>query len=224
MNDNFNFKPRGLVEQVLQLLTDAILDGKIKEGDKLVETRLQKQFGISSSPIRESFRELEKKGLVVIIPRKGAFVKEVKRTDIEENFPIRAVLEGLAARLAFERMTPADMDDLEKTFKKMEKAAISNDAKSYWMFHHHFHDQIIEKSNNRVLIEKLEKLRMQSLMYKVTLLYFKEDLQNSYKLHKQMFTFFKDRNTKPKLIGDIIRNHIDEARSRFLRYIDERKF
>jgi len=224
MVDNWDFKPKGLVDQVTQLLTDAILDGSVKEGDKLVETRLQKQFGISRSPIREAFRELEKKGLVVIVPRKGAFVKEVTRIDIEENFPVRAVLEGLAAKLAFERIMDEDINELEKTFKKMEKSVHNNDVKGYWRYHNHFHDQIIEKSKNRVLIDKLTKLRMQSLMYKVTLLYFKEDLQSSFELHKKMFALFKDRTTDPKRIEDFVRNHIDEAKSRFLQYIDQHRF
>lgn len=224
MKNNFEFKPQGLVDQVTQLLTDAILDGAIKEGDQLVETKLQEQFSISRSPIREAFRELEKKGLVVIVPRKGAFVKEVTRTDIEENFPVRAVLEGLSAKLAFERMTRSDVGELEKIFKKMERAAVNSDVKGYWRYHQLFHDVLIEKSKNRTLIDKLGKLRMQSLMYKVTLLYFEEDLQSSYELHKRMMELLTDKETDPEYIENFVRRHIDEAKSRFLRYIDEHKF
>jgi DNA-binding transcriptional regulator YhcF (GntR family) len=60
---NLNFQPHVLGEQVSRILTEAILEGDLKGGDQLVEAELQKQFGISRSPLREAFRDLEKKGL-----------------------------------------------------------------------------------------------------------------------------------------------------------------
>lgn len=92
------FKPTVLVENIYEILTDAIVKGVFKGGDQLVEAELRKQFGVSRSPIRESFRILEKKGLVEILPRRGAFVKKITARDIEEHFPVRSILEGLAAR------------------------------------------------------------------------------------------------------------------------------
>jgi DNA-binding GntR family transcriptional regulator len=224
MSSSLRFKPTGLVDQISQWLTNAILDGTIKEGDKLIETRLQEQFGISRSPIRESFRELEKNGLVVIVPRKGAFVKKVTRNDIEEHFPVRAVLEGLAARIALERVNENDIEEIEKTFKRMEKAAEENDVKGYWRYHHCFHDQLIDMSGNKILIGTLRQIRIQSLMYKVANLYYREDLQGSYELHKKMLALLKNRKTEPAYIEDFVRSHIEGAKPRFLRYIDEDAF
>jgi DNA-binding GntR family transcriptional regulator len=91
------FKPLLLAQQVSQVLTDAILDGRLASGEQLVETKLQAEFGISRTPLREAFRELEKRGLVEIFPRRGAFVRQLSRQDIDDNFPVRAALEGLAA-------------------------------------------------------------------------------------------------------------------------------
>ncbi|MBN2324947.1 MAG: GntR family transcriptional regulator [Spirochaetes bacterium] len=224
MKDNGRFKPVGLVDQITEWLTGAILDGTIKEGDRLVETNLQEQFGISRSPIREAFRELEKKGLVIIVPRKGAFVKKVTRNDIEEQFPVRAVLEGLAAKLAFERMKKEDLEEIEKTSRKMEKAAAGNDVKGYWRHHHRFHDQLIEVSQNRTLIDTLQKIRIQSLMYKVADLYYREDLKGALELHKKMLSLIKDRNSDSKYIESFVRDHIEKAKPRFLRYMDDETF
>ena len=95
---DLRFRPHVLGQQVSHILTEAILEGVLKGGDQLVEAELQKQFGISRSPLREAFRDLEKKGLVFIIPRKGTYVKQLSRKDIEDNFPVRAMLEGLAAQ------------------------------------------------------------------------------------------------------------------------------
>ena len=72
-----DFKHTALVDRVSETLAQAILEGVLKGGDQLVEARLQKRFGVSRSPLREALRDLEKKGLVDIIPRKGTFVKTV---------------------------------------------------------------------------------------------------------------------------------------------------
>ena len=89
---DFDFRPHVLGEQVSHILMEAILEGVLRGGDQLVEVELQKQFGVSRSPLREAFRDLEKKGLVVIIPRKGTYVKQVNRKDIEDNFMHRGWL------------------------------------------------------------------------------------------------------------------------------------
>lgn len=224
MKSTQGFKPVGLVDQISEWLTDAILDGSIKEGDRLIEMRLQEQFGVSRSPIREAFRELEKKGLVVILPRKGTFVRKVTRNDIEEQFPVRAVLEGLAARLAFERMKADDLEEIQKAYKKMEKAVSGNDVKGYWRYHQLFHDQLIEVSQNRLLIDTLQKIRIQSLMYKVASLYYREDLKGSIELHRKILKLIKDRESDPQYIEDFVRDHIEKAKPRFLRYMDEDTF
>ena len=80
---DLEFRPHVLGEQVSRILTEAILEGVLNGGDQLIEAELQSQFGISRSPLREAFRDLEKKGLVVIIPRKGTYVKQVSRKDIQ---------------------------------------------------------------------------------------------------------------------------------------------
>jgi len=99
-----DFKATGLADGVSETLSQAILEGVLKGGDQLFEVKLQARFGISRSPLREAFRDLEKKGLVVIVPRKGTFVKTVTRKDIEENFPVRTSLEGLSAKIAFKNI------------------------------------------------------------------------------------------------------------------------
>ena len=66
-----------LVEQVMEFLSNAIIQGRFKGGERLVENDLQRRMGISRGPIRESFRILEKNGLVTIIPRKGTFVRKI---------------------------------------------------------------------------------------------------------------------------------------------------
>lgn len=114
---------KSLVEQICEALTNAIIEGRLKPGQPLTEQSLQKEFGVSRTPIREALRILEAKGLVTVIPRKGAWVKQIEKKDIEETFPIRALLEGYAAKVAVERMTPDDLDRMRRHLDEMERSA-----------------------------------------------------------------------------------------------------
>lgn len=124
----------------------------------MVENELQKKFGVSRSTIRESFRILEKNGFVVNVPRKGTFIREFTKRYIEENFPIRAVLEGLAARLAISYLGTEDIQRMELTLLNMTEAANNNDFKSYLKFHFEYHMIYINSIKNDTLIEILENL------------------------------------------------------------------
>jgi DNA-binding GntR family transcriptional regulator len=218
---DLDFKPHVLGEQVSQILTEAILEGVLKGGDQLIETELQKQFAISRSPLREAFRDLEKKDLVVIVPRKGTFVKRLTRKDIEENFPVRAVLEGLAARQAYRRMSSPILEELAQALDKMAAAVTRDDVKMYWQNHLEFHDIFIKASGNDVLMNILKTLRMHSLWYRFSYQYYQEDLRRSLAVHRNILSLFQNQETDSHKIGSLVEEHIQTAFHRFLAYLDE---
>ena len=217
------FKPHVLGEQVSHILMEAILEGVLRGGDQLVETELQKQFGVSRSPLREAFRDLEKKGLVVIIPRKGTYVKQVNRKDIQDNFPVRAVLEGLAAREAYPNMNAQIIEALSLALDKMDAAVGMSDTKAYWRNHLEFHDIFITASQNEVLINILRTLRMHSLWYRFSYQYYQEDLQRSLTVHRQIFELFRNKEADNRKIGELVQDHIQTAFETFLAYLDEQE-
>lgn len=217
--DKYEFKPTGLGEQVSQMLTDAILDGTIREGDKLIETKLQQEFGISRSPIREALRELEKKGLVVIVQRKGAFVKEVTHTDIEEIFPTRSVLEGLAARLAYENMTEDGLCEMGKIYSRMEKAFANKNPKEYWKHHQQFHEIFIDACGNDTLIKIIRNLRMHTIWYRFSYRYYQEDFERSLRDHKTIFELLSRKDTDKIELEQFVRKHIQNALNKFIEYL-----
>lgn len=214
-----DFKPTVLVEQVSQILADAILEGILKGGDKLVEAELVKQFGISRAPIRESFRELEKRGLVEIIPRIGTFVKTITEKDIKENFPVRANLEGLAARLAFFRLTKDDIVQMEKTLQNMEKFAKKKNTKQFRDSHIYWHEIFINACGNEVLINLLQRLRMHYLWHRFAYQYYQEDFAKTVSYHKKILVLFKNKKSDPDEIENLVRNHIAVALDRFIKYL-----
>ena len=217
---SMDFKPRVLGEQVSQILIDAILEGTLKQGDQLIEADLQKHFKVSRSPLREAFRDLEKKGLVKIVPRKGAFVRRVTTKDIKENFPVRATLEGLAAREAYSRMTAQDSKQLKKAFAGMQQAVARKHYAGYRKHHQVFHDTFIKASSNDLLIELLETLRMHRLWYFLSFQYHKEDFKKSLAVHKKILALFENQKTDVNELEILVRTHIDDALGFFLDYIE----
>jgi len=217
---SIDFRPAGLVEKLSEAMTEAILEGIFKEGDQLTEVELQKQFNISRTPIRESFRVLEKKGLVEVIPRKGTFVKRISTRDIEEHFPVRSVLEGLAAKQAYTKMSPSTLESMERALARMKIAADHEDTKNYWKQHILFHEIFIDACGNQLLINLLKTLRMQIIWYRLAYQYYQEDFKSSYRTHEKIMGLFRNKNTDPDKLEALVRTHIDEAVGKFLGYLD----
>lgn len=215
------FRPVGLGAQVAEILTQAILEGRYKGGDQLVETDLQAHFGISRSPLREALRELEKKGLVVLVPRKGTFVKRISRKEVEENFPVRAALEGLAAELARPHMDAEALGRLNAALEQMGTAVRTRDTKLFYTHHLAFHEIFIERCGNELIREILKTIRMQSLWHRFSYQYYLEDLPKSHRVHQQILKLFESKTTPPEKLRALVEHHINAALDRFLSYLEE---
>jgi len=215
------FRSVSLVDQVANTLRDNILTGRFKGGDQLLEDSLKIEFGISRTPLREAFRVLEKEGLVEILPRKGTFVKRISRQDIEENFPVRAILEGLAARLAYENLKDQNINEMEEVVEYMKEAAQRKDFIDYAKNHIAFHEIFINASGNETLIALLHNLRMHTLWHRYTHHYYKEDFRNSLKIHRQIIDLFKEKKVPAEEIEKVVRQHIEVALGPFLKAMEK---
>ncbi len=153
------YKP--LRELVTDNIRQAILRGVFPPGMRLMELQLASDIGVSRTPVREAIRALELEGLVVMIPRRGAYVANISIKDINEVYEVRTALEVLAAGLAAERINDEELDEMEKILVSMStltpahdmEALVSNDTK--------FHDIIYNASRNGRLISIVNNLREQ---------------------------------------------------------------
>lgn len=209
-----------LVEQITDFLAQAILEGQFKSGGRLVENELQRQFGVSRSPIRESFRVLERKGLVTSVPRKGTYVRKIIQKDIEENFPVRANLESLAARLALSHLRPHDIEKMESSLAKMKEAAKNNDFTSYLKHHTHLHDIFIRASQNETLIEILHNLRNQAIWFRYSYLYVQEAFDYAIKIHRKILDAFIQKDADR--LEALVKEHILIALDRFIQFLESK--
>ena len=193
--EGLDIRPAGLVEEVARTLTEAIIEGKLKEGDRLVEGRLQERFGISRSPIREALRGLEKDGFVEMVPRKGAFVRKVSGKDVQENFPIRACLEGFAAKLAAPLLSRDDLDRMERCLSSMEEAIRERDYQAYLRHHIDFHEVFIDACGNDTLIRILEQSsRRQAMWFRSSYFYIRNFPDNTIEMHRDILDRLSERD------------------------------
>ncbi len=207
-----------LVEQVAQFLTNAIIEGRLKHGQRLVENELGREFKISRASIREAFRILEKKGLVIIIPRKGTFIREVTRKDIEESFPVRANLEAFAASMAIENQKTETIRGIEVALSNMRDSANQGDFRSYVRYHFEYHEILIRACGNETLIGILENLRSQAFWFRFSYLYHKEKVDELLDVHQKILDLFIERDG-PRLSA-FVKEHIMEGRNKYLQFLE----
>ena len=86
------YKP--LRDIVFETLREAIINQTLKPGERLMEIQLAEEMGVSRTPVREAIRKLELEGLVVMVPRKGAYVAGISMKDIHEVYELRSALEA----------------------------------------------------------------------------------------------------------------------------------
>jgi DNA-binding GntR family transcriptional regulator len=169
--DNFlkidmdTYKP--LREIVFTTMREAIINGDFKPGQRLMEVQLAEQMGVSRTPVREAIRKLELEGLVVMVPRKGAYVAGLSSEDVKEVLEIRAVLEGLAASLAAKNASDADIEQLQEIVEKFKNAAEEKDVVRLINFDSDFHDVMYRASKNKKLIQLISALREQVQRFRV---------------------------------------------------------
>jgi DNA-binding GntR family transcriptional regulator len=132
---------------VATVLRQAIIEGRMQPGDRLLELDLAAQLGTSRGPVREALRQLETEGLVVSYPYRGTMVAEVSQDEIEEVLvPIRLIIERFAFRRAVALLADDDVAALHETCEQMRAAANSGDVERLADADIRFHELVIERS------------------------------------------------------------------------------
>ncbi len=149
---SFQVSP-GLRHDVRNHLRNQIFDGTLQPGDRIVESRLARELGISQAPVREALRELEQMGLVVSYPNRGSSVRRVEPKDAEEMYVLRAHLEVLAVDLAIPRLGEDDLATLDRFIDDMVEAAKDDDPERLTELDTGFHEFILTCSGNTLLLK-----------------------------------------------------------------------
>ncbi|NLO88803.1 MAG: GntR family transcriptional regulator [Clostridia bacterium] len=178
------YKP--LRDIVFEALREAIIDGTLKPGERLMELQLAEELGVSRTPIREAIRKLELEGLVVMIPRKGAYVAGISIKDIADVFEIRAALESLAAGLAAQRITEPEIEELYRCLEKVAEASKEGDFEKVVQSDTELHDLIYRASRNSHLVQLINRLREQIQRFRSTTLSYPGRIQQTLSEHENL--------------------------------------
>lgn len=133
-----------VVDYAIDALRDAIREGRLVPGQRLVVSDVSQMLAVSAGPIREAIRRLTGEGLVEIVPHRGALVRKLSAKDLAEIFDLRQVVEGLLARSATEHFgdDPHWAVELDAIMAAMDKFAAAGDLSAFLENNQSFHDLI----------------------------------------------------------------------------------
>jgi len=212
MNSINGYKPLGNI--VYESLKESILNGSLKPGEKLMESRIAEDLGVSRTPVREAIRKLEKEKYVKMIPRKGAYVEDLTMEDILEVLEIRIVLEGLASKLAARNISEEMKDRIRKNMENFDSASSELDRKELISLDEKFHHIIYQSSGNKKLNEIVRELQDQFQRFRLS--YFSE-LSSYMKLansHNKLYQAIIDGDEEAA--EDYAKEHIEEIRDNII--------
>ncbi|GAB3561468.1 GntR family transcriptional regulator [Amycolatopsis endophytica] len=147
-----------LSDKVKRLVLDRIIHGHYKPGERVVEFQLSKELGISQSPVRDALRELAAIGVITMHARRGARVRMPSAKELADVSQVRAEIDGLAARLAVARMSPASLSSLRELVDDMLDKLADGDFPAVTDADVRFHEIIVQASGNRALEQTFSQL------------------------------------------------------------------
>jgi DNA-binding GntR family transcriptional regulator len=208
---------RRLVDDATQTLRGAILNGRFPAGARLKQTDLADQLAISRTPIREALVRLQQEGLVALLPGGGVRVALLALEDAVELYDLREVLDGLAARLAARRPTPATVARLDKALARMAQCLERQDANQWFAAHVAFHDEIFRAAGNERLRGLSSVVRLSIRHFHPLLLKTERRLEDAHREHRAIFEAIVAQDAAAA--EGLARTHIAGAKEIVLRVI-----
>ena len=148
-----------LYEQVAERLRTRIFAHELEPGAWIDEQALAEEYGISRTPLREALKVLAAEGLVELRPRRGCYVAALSEQDLDEIFPLMALLEGRCAQDATRLATDIDIDRLKAIHAELELHAANGDADRFFDTNQRFHEALQDIAGNRWLRQLIEETR-----------------------------------------------------------------
>ncbi len=185
MTTNEGLKRRVLRDDVVEHIVDCILNGALKPGDKIVETRISRDLHVSQGAVREAIRDLTARGFVETEPYKGSRVRVLSANDMQEYYAVRRELEPIAVSWGY-KINAINLDELYGIVESMHAGAVSMDVDVVRKADLEFHRKIMEFSGNSSLIRSWEALANDYWIYTIASREFDKnnDMSNHAKEHQ----------------------------------------
>ncbi|MCC6396443.1 MAG: GntR family transcriptional regulator, partial [Bacteroidetes bacterium] len=200
-----------LRDRIADRIRESIIDGRITPGERLVEPDLARRLGVSRTPLREALLLLDSEGFVRVTPRRGAEVSPLSRSDANDTYEVKGLLESFAARLACTRITDEELSHLRALHDRMCRlaAARSKDVRTLLQANAEFHQYLSDASGNEKLAGYIRALRGQALRYNYIYMSVLSHLATSMKEHERILAALQKRDGPT--VERLVRAHGDAA-------------
>lgn len=183
--------PTALYQEVAERLRQRIFAHELTPGTWIDEQKLAEQYGISRTPLREALKVLASEGLVELKPRRGCYVTEISAQDLDDIFPLMAMLEGRCAADAVKRAKAGDLKDLKAIHDRLEAAARDGRIDAFFEANQEFHKKIQELAGNRWMLSVIQDLRKVLKLSRLHSLSLEGRLQQSLDEHRLIMAAFE---------------------------------
>lgn len=204
VSDKYSLRGR-----VFHKIRDDILSGKYKEHEELKEVAIGDELGVSRTPVREAFRQLELEGLIQIVPNKGAYVTGITPKDVHDIYMMRGLLEGLCARWACEKITKEQMEEMEENIYLSEFHASKGHYDQMADLDNRFHEILYEAGDSKMLEHTLKDFHQYVLRVRKTTLSQEARSKSSNEEHKLIMEAIKEN--KPDEAEKLANQHLVNA-------------
>ncbi|WP_439113210.1 GntR family transcriptional regulator [Hydrogenophaga sp.] len=185
-----------LHDEVAAKLRERIFAGVLAPGSFVDELALCSELAISRTPLREALKVLTAEGLLHHQPRRGCFVSEITERDLDEIFPVIALLEGRCAYEAANNASDADLAALEQLHERLNRHARARRINDYYEANFAIHEAIITLANNRWLAQVIGDLRKLVKLARLQQLHAPGRLEQSLSEHMAVFAALKARDAE----------------------------
>jgi DNA-binding GntR family transcriptional regulator len=195
-----------LRDQLREKILHRILDGEYEPGERIIESRLMKEYGVSQAPIREALRDLEAMRFVESEAHRGVRVRTISQKEMGEMYPVRAALEEVAGRAAAPLMTDEVLALLEVEIRAMRAASETGDLHGQLVHDARFHELIFETAGNSLLLEVWRSLHAE-IRALITYTRLHTEMAEIVESHLPIVAALRTRD--PALAGKEMRDHIE---------------
>jgi DNA-binding GntR family transcriptional regulator len=204
-----------LADQIYHLIKDSIIKGELKQGDRITELEISNKYGVSQSPVRETFLRLKEDGMVVSMRHKGTFISNLSLKDIKEIYSFREKMEPLAIQLAIGNAKEQDIINLQVLFKDMVEAGKLQDVDKVRNADVMFHTYIYKLANHSFMfrIWKLLIAKANRVWYLTSQVYF-DDLHELALIHEPILDAFIQKDTEQCIVAFNI--HLEFVKKKIL--------
>ena len=208
--------------KVYRELKSMIVDRKLKPGDKILQEKISREFGVSRTPLMCALKKLEQEKLVQAVPRRGFYVRRFTKEEVLEAFELREILEGLAARRAAVVITPPQAERLRTFFKEADVSDNAASIKRYSEEDRRFHQFLVELGGFDLLNDILENYNIITVSYRIDVMeglvrHPRETLPEHHALIEAI------ASGKPDQAEKLARQHFTRSRQRLLREMNQEK-